>query len=168
MSQVRAKMRIPLCTTMCVVRFEEFAPAVGLGAVDVIHGDVCKWGGIAATKALAAHLAVVASTPVLSRAIDSMHYLHADDIVAPLRLSGGRPAGAGRAGARRGSGRGEAGFLRGEERAGGRSRRMTVPRSEKDRGTSLAQRRALTVMVSVSGSPAWTAPLKSGPGETSS
>lgn len=113
MSQVRAKVRIPLCTNMCVVRFEEFAPAVRLGAVDVIHGDVYKWGGIAATKALAAHcetfglgmnmhsggelgiataahLAVVASTPVLSRAIDSMYYLHADDIVAPLRLSGGR------------------------------------------------------------------------------
>ncbi len=34
---------------------EEFAPAVRLGAVDVIHGDVYKWGGIAATTALAAH-----------------------------------------------------------------------------------------------------------------
>jgi glucarate dehydratase len=113
MAQVRAKVRIPLCTNMCVVRFEEFAPAVRLGAVDVIHGDVYKWGGIAATKALAAHcetfglgmnlhsggelgiataahLAVVASTPVLSRAIDSMYYLHADDIVEPLELTGGR------------------------------------------------------------------------------
>nr|WP_042193624.1 enolase C-terminal domain-like protein [Kibdelosporangium sp. MJ126-NF4]CEL20805.1 Glucarate dehydratase [Kibdelosporangium sp. MJ126-NF4]CTQ98390.1 Glucarate dehydratase (EC 4.2.1.40) [Kibdelosporangium sp. MJ126-NF4] len=113
MSQVRAKVRIPLCTNMCVVRFEDFAPAVRLGAVDVIHGDVYKWGGIGATKALAAHcetfglgmnlhsggelgiataahLAVVASTPVLSRAIDSMYYLHADDIIEPLHLSGGR------------------------------------------------------------------------------
>jgi glucarate dehydratase len=113
MAQVRAKVRIPLCTNMCVVRFEEFAPAVRLGAVDVIHGDVYKWGGIAATKALAAHcetfglgmnlhsggelgiataahLAVVASTPVLSRAIDSMYYLHEDDIVEPLELTGGR------------------------------------------------------------------------------
>lgn len=113
MAQVRAKVRIPLCTNMCVVRFEEFAPAVRLGAVDVIHGDVYKWGGIAATKALAAHcetfglgmnlhsggelgiataahLAVVASTPVLSRAIDSMYYLHEDDIVEPLELVAGR------------------------------------------------------------------------------
>jgi glucarate dehydratase len=113
MAQVRAKVRIPLCTNMCVVRFEEFAPAVRLGAVDVIHGDVYKWGGIAATKALAAHcetfglgmnlhsggelgiataahLAVVASTPVLSRAIDSMYYLHEDDIVEPLELTAGR------------------------------------------------------------------------------
>lgn len=55
MSQVKAKIRIPLCTNMCVVRFEEFAPAMRLNAVDVIHGDVYKWGGIAATKALAAH-----------------------------------------------------------------------------------------------------------------
>ncbi|WP_030909908.1 mandelate racemase/muconate lactonizing enzyme family protein [Streptomyces sp. NRRL F-5126] len=113
MSQVRSRVRIPLCTNMCVVRFEEFAPAMRLGAVDVIHGDVYKWGGIAATKALAAHcetfglgmnlhsggelgiataahLAVVASTPVLSRAIDSMYYLHADDIIEPLHLAGGR------------------------------------------------------------------------------
>ncbi|MFF0228609.1 enolase C-terminal domain-like protein [Streptomyces sp. NPDC004629] len=113
MSQVKAKIRIPLCTNMCVVRFEEFAPAMRLNAVDVIHGDVYKWGGIAATKALAAHcetfglgmnlhsggelgiataahLAVVASTPVLSRAIDSMYYLHADDIIEPLHLENGR------------------------------------------------------------------------------
>jgi len=113
MSQVRAKVRIPLCTNMCVVRFEEFAPAMRLQAVDVIHGDVYKWGGIAATKALAAHcetfglgmnlhsggelgiataahLAVVSSTPVLSRAIDSMYYLHEDDIVEPLVLRDGK------------------------------------------------------------------------------
>ncbi|MFF3177699.1 mandelate racemase/muconate lactonizing enzyme family protein [Streptomyces sp. NPDC057900] len=113
MSQVRQKVRIPLCTNMCVVRFEDFAPAMRLNAVDVIHGDVYKWGGIAPTKALAAHcetfglgmnlhsggelgiataahLAVVASTPVLSRAIDSMYYLHADDIIEPLTLENGR------------------------------------------------------------------------------
>ena len=36
----------------------------------------------------AAHLAVVASTPELDRAIDSMYYLHADDIVEPLQLKG--------------------------------------------------------------------------------
>jgi glucarate dehydratase len=113
MSQVRAKVRIPLCTNMCLVRFEDFAPAMRLGAVDVVHGDVYKWGGIAATKALAAHcetfglgmnlhsggelgiataahLAVVASTPVLSRAIDSMYYLHADDVIEPLVLDAGK------------------------------------------------------------------------------
>lgn len=112
MAEIRRRIRIPLCTNMCVVRFEEFAPAVKLGAVDVLHGDVYKWGGVLATKnlaahcetfglgmnlhsggelgiATAAHLAVVASTPVLDRAIDSMYYLHADDIVEPLALVDG-------------------------------------------------------------------------------
>lgn len=113
MAQVREKIRIPLCTNMCVVAFEDFAPAMRLGAVDVIHGDVYKWGGIKATKdlaahcetfglgmnlhsggelgiATAAHLAVVASTPVLNRAIDSMYYLHDDDIIDPIPLHDGR------------------------------------------------------------------------------
>jgi glucarate dehydratase len=104
MSAVRQRVRIPLCTNMCVVRFEDVAPAVRLKAVDIIHGDVFKWGGIAATKNLAsqcttlgfgmnlhsggelglstaAHLAVVASTPALRYAIDSMYYLISDDII---------------------------------------------------------------------------------------
>lgn len=148
MSQVKAKVRIPLCTNMCVVRFEEFAPAVRLNAVDVIHGDVYKWGGIAATKALAAHcetfglgmnlhsggelgiataahLAVVASTPVLSRAIDSMYYLHADDIIEPLHLENGRIARALGTGARRARRRGQAPPLRRSQRARGGPDRMS-------------------------------------------
>lgn len=106
MARVRREVRIPLCTNMCVVRLEDIAPAVRLDAVDVIHGDVYKWGGIGATKALAAHcetfglgmnlhsggelgpataahLAIVASTPVLDTAIDSMYYLHAGDVISP-------------------------------------------------------------------------------------
>ncbi|MGA8114580.1 MAG: enolase C-terminal domain-like protein [Actinocatenispora sp.] len=122
MATVRARLRIPLCTNMCVVRFEEFAPAVRAGAVDVIHGDVFKWGGIAANKALAAHcetfglgmnlhsggelgvstaahLALAGSTPALRYAIDSMYYLHTDDILTErLPVTGPRltvPAGPG-------------------------------------------------------------------------
>lgn len=108
MATVRDRVRIPLCTNMCVVRFEEFAPAVRLGAIDVLHGDVHKWGGIELTKQLgrmcetfglgmnlhsggelglstAAHLHVVAATPQLSYAIDSMYYLLEDDLL-PERL----------------------------------------------------------------------------------
>lgn len=39
--------------------------------------------------ATAAHLAVVASTSILSRAIDSMYYQHVDDSIEPLSLIGG-------------------------------------------------------------------------------
>lgn len=104
MRRVRQQVDIPLCTNMCVVRFEDIAPSIRLDAVDVIHGDVFKWGGVAATKQLAAHcktfglgmnmhsggelgistaahLAVVASIPELRYAIDSMYYLIADDII---------------------------------------------------------------------------------------
>lgn len=114
MAAVHERVRVPLCTNMCVVRFEDFAPAIRARAVDIIHGDVFKWGGVAATKALAAHcetfalgmnmhsggelgiataahLAVVGSTPALNRAIDSMYYLHSDDIItAPLPVDAGR------------------------------------------------------------------------------
>lgn len=113
MRQVRQRVRIPLCTNMCVVRFDDVAPAVRMDAVDVIHGDVFKWGGIGPTKRLAqhcesfglgmnmhsggelglstaVHLAVAASTPQLRHAIDSMYYLLEDDIlVEPLTLSDG-------------------------------------------------------------------------------
>lgn len=112
MARVAEAVRIPLCTNMCVVRWEDLAPAVRLNAVQVIHGDVYKWGGIAITKhlaahceafglgmnlhsggelgiATAAHLAIAASTPVLSSAIDSMYYLHDDDIIEPLPFENG-------------------------------------------------------------------------------
>lgn len=104
MAQVRQKVRIPLCTNMCVVEPAHFAPAMRLGAVDVIHGDAHKWGGINATKRLGAlcsafglgmnmhsggelgistacHLHLAAAMPEISYAIDSMYYLLADDII---------------------------------------------------------------------------------------
>lgn len=104
MARARQQVRIPFCTNMCVVRMEEIAPAVRLGAVDVIHGDVNKWGGILANKRLAAcceafglgmslhsggelgiatacHLHVAASTPQINHAIDSMYYLLEDDVI---------------------------------------------------------------------------------------
>lgn len=104
MSRVRQTVGIPLCTNMCVVRLEDFAPAMRMGAVDVIHGDVHKWGGIGAVKRLAAlcdafgiglnlhsggelgistacHLQLAASTPEIRHAIDTVYYLMADDII---------------------------------------------------------------------------------------
>jgi len=116
MARVRQSVPIPLCTNMCVVRLEEFAPAMRLGAVDVIHGDVHKWGGIGPVKRLAAlcdafgigmnlhsggelgistacHLQLAAATPEIRYAIDTVHYLMADDIVdQPLRIENGAMA----------------------------------------------------------------------------
>jgi glucarate dehydratase len=104
MAAVRQKIRIPLCTNMCVVRPEDFAPAMRLGAVDVIHGDAHRWGGISVTKRLGAlcdafglgmnlhtagelgistacHLQLAAAMPEVRYAIDSLYDLLADDIV---------------------------------------------------------------------------------------
>ncbi len=114
MADVRRQVRIPLCTNMCVVRLEEVAPAVRLRAVDVIHADVHKWGGVCPTRRLAAicgafglgmsmhsggeaglstacHLHVAAAMPEIGYAIDSMHEMLADDIVAegPLPVRDG-------------------------------------------------------------------------------
>jgi glucarate dehydratase len=113
MAQVRARVRVPLCTNMCVVRFEDVVPAIELGAVDVVHGDVFKWGGIAPTKRLAgicattgwgmnlhsggelglataAHLHVAAATPQINYPIDTVYYLFGDDILdQPLPIEAG-------------------------------------------------------------------------------
>jgi glucarate dehydratase len=89
---------------MCVVRVEELAPAVRAGAVDVIHADIHKWGGLGPTLALygvcqafglgvnfhsggelgistACHLHLAAVLEQLSYPIDSMYYLLQDDIL---------------------------------------------------------------------------------------
>ncbi|HZE40157.1 MAG TPA: enolase C-terminal domain-like protein [Stackebrandtia sp.] len=113
MAQVRKRVRVPLCTNMCVVRFEDVVPAIELGAVDVVHGDVFKWGGIAPTRRLAgicattgwgmnlhsggelgaataAHLHVAAATPQISYPIDTVYYLFGDDILdEPLPIVDG-------------------------------------------------------------------------------
>lgn len=113
MARVRQASGVPLCTNMCVVRLEEVAPAIRLGAVDVIHGDVHKWGGVGAVRRLAAlcgafglgmnlhsggelgistacHLQVAAAIPEITYAVDSMYYLLADDLIdEPFQLLDG-------------------------------------------------------------------------------
>lgn len=114
MSRVRENVHLLLCTNMCVVRVEDVIPAMRLRAVDVIHADVHKWGGVIPTRELAAlcasygigmsmhsggeaglstacHLQVAAATSEINYAIDSMHALLADDIVAegPFPVSNG-------------------------------------------------------------------------------
>lgn len=111
MARVRQAVPIALCTNMCVVRLEDVAPAVRMGAVDVIHGDVHKWGGIGAVRRLAAlcdafglgmnlhsggelgistacHLIVASVTREIGYAIDSMYYLLEDDILERRHVLG--------------------------------------------------------------------------------
>ena len=103
MARVARGTRTALCTNMCVVRLEDFAPAIRAGAVDVVHADVHKWGGIHASIAMhgicralglgvgmhsggelgistACHLGVAAALG-LDYPADSMYYLLTDDIV---------------------------------------------------------------------------------------
>lgn len=105
MAEVRRRVRIPIATNMCVVDFDQFAPAVTAGAVDIILSDLWYWGGLHATKVLARmcqtfglglgmhsglelgvgmaamlHLAV--TLPNLTHAVD-VHYHHLrDDVIA--------------------------------------------------------------------------------------
>lgn len=104
MARLRRDIAIPLSTNMCVVDFDQIPTAFRMNSVDVILGDVHKWGGLLATKKLAAvcdtlmwgmcihsgaelgisevaKLHIATCTPNLTYAIDT-HYPHlADDIL---------------------------------------------------------------------------------------
>ncbi|MGH3663683.1 MAG: mandelate racemase/muconate lactonizing enzyme family protein, partial [Micromonosporaceae bacterium] len=122
MAQVRRRVRTPLCTNMCVVRFEDVAPALRLDAIDIVHGDIFKWGGFGPTRRLAAicdahgwgmnlhsggelglataaHLHVTSALPQLRYAIDTVYHLFEEDILdSPLPIVDGSlsvPDGAG-------------------------------------------------------------------------
>lgn len=114
MARLRRDINIPLSTNMCVVDFDQIPPAFRMNSVDVILGDVHKWGGLLATKKLAAvcdtlmwgmcihsgaelgisevaKLHMATCTPNLTYAIDT-HYPHlADDILVggKMRYDGG-------------------------------------------------------------------------------
>jgi glucarate dehydratase len=114
MAQVRRRTTVPLATNMCVVAFEQLAPAVRLGSVDVVLADPHYWGGFRAVQRMIAvcdafrlgvgmhsdndlgistaarlHLAVAA--PSIAHAIDSHHSAehHDDLVVEPLEPTGG-------------------------------------------------------------------------------
>lgn len=109
MARVRRDIDTPLSTNMCVVDFDQIPVAFRLNAIDVVLGDIHKWGGFAASKKLAAvcdtllwgmcihsgaelgiselaKLHLAASTPAIRYAIDT-HYPHiADDILEGGKL----------------------------------------------------------------------------------
>lgn len=109
MARLRKDIDIPLATNMCVVDFDQIPVAFRMHAVDVILGDLHKWGGMTASKKLAtvcdtllfglcihsgaelgisevAKLHLATCTPNLTYAIDT-HYPHlADDILVGGKL----------------------------------------------------------------------------------
>lgn len=104
MAKVKHSVTTPLATNMCVTQFEDFYPAVAMGAVDVVLADLWYWGGIRATMAVdrmcaaagvdlgmhsgaelgigwAAMLQTAAAMPHLRLAADCMNLHLVDDII---------------------------------------------------------------------------------------
>lgn len=104
MAQVRRSVTTPMATNMCVTTFEEFQPAIQMGAIDIVLSDVWYWGGMRATMAVdrmcqaagidlgmhssaelgvgwAAMIHAASAMPNLKLAIDCMNLHLADDII---------------------------------------------------------------------------------------
>lgn len=113
MAEVRRRSPYALATNMCVVAPEHLAPAIRIGAVDVVLADPHYWGGFRANQSMmavceafglgvgmhsdndlgvsnAAKLHLAAASPRLTYAIDSHHAEHVDDLILePLELRDG-------------------------------------------------------------------------------
>lgn len=110
MAEVAAQAPMPLATNMCVVAFDQLAPAVAAGAVKVVLSDHHYWGGLHRSRLLAgicetfglglsmhsnSHLGIslaamvhlAAATPNLTYACDTHWPWKAEDVVAPGVLS---------------------------------------------------------------------------------
>ena len=104
MARLRRDIHTPLATNMCVVNFDSLPVGIREGAVDIILADPHKWGGIWATKKLAAvcdtfrlgmsmhagaelgvstavNIQLAASTPQISYSIDGHYHHELDDII---------------------------------------------------------------------------------------
>ncbi len=110
MAEVAAQAPMPLATNMCVVAFDELAPAVAKSSVRVVLSDHHYWGGLQRSRLLAgicetfglglsmhsnSHLGIslaamvhlAAATPNLTYACDTHWPWKSEDVVAPGVLS---------------------------------------------------------------------------------
>ena len=115
MAALRARVRTPVATNMCVVQLDHLASAIRRRPADVLLADVYMWGGIenyltmAATAeafgfevaihslfetgiGTAANLHLAAALPQIRRANDSGFHVLESDVVqdGPLRVENGR------------------------------------------------------------------------------
>ena len=104
MSRIRKDIHIPIATNMCVVNFDTLPVGIRENACDIILADAHKWGGIWATKKLAAvceafhlgmsmhagaelgvstavNIQLAASTPQINYSIDGHYHHELDDII---------------------------------------------------------------------------------------
>jgi glucarate dehydratase len=113
MAAVRSRCDVPLATNMCVIAYEHLAPAIAMGAVDVVLADPHYWGGIVECRRLmavcdafrlgvgmhsdndlgvstAARLHLAAASPELAFPIDLHTPEHTDELLAePIACRGG-------------------------------------------------------------------------------
>lgn len=113
MSRLRKEINTPFATNMCVVDFDQLAVGVKAKATDIVLGDPPKWGGIWNCKKLAAvcetfklgmsmHSGgdlgistaamahIVASSPIVNHAMDSLYYHYEGDIIKqPFKIING-------------------------------------------------------------------------------
>jgi glucarate dehydratase len=116
MAQVRNRTSVPLATNMCLVSYEQLAPGIRLGSVDVILSDVHFWGGFRTNQKMmavceafglgvgmhsdrelgvstAAMVHLAAASPLLTYAIDSHYPDQAGDVITePFRFEDGHLA----------------------------------------------------------------------------
>jgi glucarate dehydratase len=106
MAHVAARTEIPLATNMCVIAFDQVAPAVAADAVQIVLSDHHLWGGLKASQLLAgitetfgmglsmhsnSHLGIslaamvhlAAATPNLTYACDTHYPWKTEDVIAP-------------------------------------------------------------------------------------
>ena len=104
MSKLRKDIKIPIATNMCIVNFDSLPVGIRENAGDIILADAHKWGGIWATKKLAAvcetfclgmsmhagaelgistavNIHIAASTPQINYSIDGHYHHEVDDII---------------------------------------------------------------------------------------
>jgi glucarate dehydratase len=110
MAEVARQAPMPLATNMCVVAFDEIAPAVARGSVSVVLSDLHYWGGLARSKllsgicdtfglglsmhsnshlgiSLAAMVHLAAATPNLTYACDTHWPWKTQDVIAAGRFT---------------------------------------------------------------------------------
>lgn len=104
MSRIRKDIHIPIATNMCIVDFNSLPTGIRENAADIILADPHKWGGIWATKKLAAvcdtfrmgmsmhagaelgistavNIHLAASTPQINYSVDGHYHHETDDII---------------------------------------------------------------------------------------